>query len=128
MCKVQWLANDHPSVNRKPFTEGEYEKLVAAVESVQGASQEDLFDDAPIDWQAVADIVGASPALLKSKATYTDSFPEWPDCHRLLQGLQKQGCSEDRPSQMDRNDRRRTPGSNPEIGRASCRERVCLAV
>ena len=66
MCKVQWLANDHPSVNRKPFTEGEYEKLVAAVESVQDATeQEDLFDEVPVDWQAVADIVGASPALLK---------------------------------------------------------------
>jgi hypothetical protein len=60
MCKVQWLANDHPDVNRKPFTEGEYEKLVAAVELVQSADQEDLFDEAPIDWQAVADIVGVS--------------------------------------------------------------------
>jgi hypothetical protein len=63
MCKVQWLANDHPGVNRKPLTEGEYEKLVAAVESVQkSAIQEDLFDEVPVDWQAVADIVGASPA------------------------------------------------------------------
>lgn len=64
MCKVQWLANDHPGVNRKPFTEGEREKLVAAVESVRCANQEDLFDEAPTDWQAVADIVGVSSALL----------------------------------------------------------------
>lgn len=64
MCKVQWLANDHPGVNRKPFTGGEHEKLVAAVELVQSAHQEDLFDEAPIDWQAVADIVGVSPVLL----------------------------------------------------------------
>jgi len=70
MCKVQWLANDHPGVNRKPFTEGEHEKLVAAVELMQSAPQEDLFDEAPIDWQAVADIVGASPALLKSSYLY----------------------------------------------------------
>jgi len=67
MCKVQWLANDHPGVNRKPFTEGEYEKVVAAVESVQSANQEDLFGEAPVDWQAVADIVGASPALFRSQ-------------------------------------------------------------
>jgi hypothetical protein len=64
MCKVQWLANDHGGVNRTPFTERDYEKLVDAVESVQSATQEDLFDEAPIDWQAVADIVGVSPALL----------------------------------------------------------------
>src|SRR5258706_7908994 len=104
MCKVQWLANDHPSVNRKPFTEGEYEGLVAAVKSVQDANQEDLFDEVPVDWQAVADIVGASPALLKSEATYADSFPGWSNRRRLLQGLQVRGCSEDRASQMDRND------------------------
>lgn len=63
MCKVQWLANDHPGVNRKPFTEEELETLVAAVVSVQCANQEDLFGEAPIDWQAVADVVGVSPAL-----------------------------------------------------------------
>ena len=59
------MANDHPGVNRKPFTEGEYDKLVAAVESVQSVMEEDLFDEAPIDWQAVADIVGVSSALLR---------------------------------------------------------------
>ena len=94
MCKVQWLANDHPSVNRKPFTEGEHEKLVAAVESVQGATkQEDLFDEVPVDWQAVADIVGASPAPLKVRfIPILTGFPEWSNRHRLLQGLQERGC------------------------------------
>jgi hypothetical protein len=64
MCKLQWLANYHAGVNHKPLTEGDYEKLVDAVESVQSATQEDLSDEAPIDWQAVADIAGVSPALL----------------------------------------------------------------
>ena len=115
MCKVQWLANDHPGINRKPFTEGEYEKLMTAVQSVQDASQEDLFDEAPIDWQAVADIVGVNPAFLNSEDTYTDSFPEWSNRRRLLQGVQKQRCSKNRASQMDRNDGQRAPGSSPEV-------------
>jgi len=114
MCKVQWLANDHPGVNREPFTEGEYEKLVAAVEAVQNASQEDLFDDAPIDWQAVADVIGVSPALL-SQPTYTDALPEWSNCHRLLQGLQERGCIKDRSTQVDGSDGQRTLRGSQEV-------------
>jgi hypothetical protein len=62
MCKVQWLANDHAGVNRKPFTEGDYEKLVDAVELVQSAGQEDLFDEA-----------GNLRAVSRSQCSYGDS-------------------------------------------------------
>ena len=87
---------------------------MAAVESVQNASQEDLFDEAPVDWQAVADIVGVSPALL-GQPTYTDALPEWSNCRRLLQGLQKRGCVEDRASPVDGSDGQRTSRGSQEV-------------
>ena len=114
MCKVQWVANDHPGVNRKPFTEGEYEKLVAAVEAVQDASQEDLFDEAPINWQAVADMVGVSLVLLGQR-TYTEAFPEWANRRRLFQSVQKRRCTEDSASQVDGSDGQRACRGSEEV-------------
>jgi hypothetical protein len=65
MCKVRWLAHEHPGVQRGPWTEAERMDLKRAVAEATrplspSGTETPAEEEREIDWEVVAGYMGVS--------------------------------------------------------------------
>jgi hypothetical protein len=64
MCKVRWLAHEHPGVQRGPWTEAERMDLKRAVTEatrpLSPGAETPAEEEREIDWEVVAGYMGVS--------------------------------------------------------------------
>lgn len=93
MCKVRWLANEHPSVQREPWTEVERLDLQRAVREatrpLSPSSENAREEEQEVDWEVVAGLLGveSSHKTYISVNLINSNSIEWTDRCRLHEGI-----------------------------------------